>query len=126
MQKDNKQLVRLYIDLQVIKLERKQNEYYNKKEDINKIKNLIIDYMNETHERRLDSFTYKFFQDETLEEYIKWRIEKNWAWYIIRQLKGIDEFADRYYFDWYENLQYADNDDVKDRLDDIIREIENH
>ena len=128
MQKTDKRLGQLLIDLQEIKLERKQNEYYNKMEDIYKISNLLIDYMNETQERRLEEFSNKFFQEDLLVEYIKGRLENRnfWIEETIRQLRGLNEYSERFYFDWYENLQTADNSDIASRMEDIIREIENH
>ena len=77
MQKTDKRLAKLLIDLQEIKLERKQNEFHNKMEDICKITNLLIDYMNETQERRLQEFSYKFFQDDLLEDYITARLKRD-------------------------------------------------
>lgn len=128
MQKKDKRLARLLIDLQEIKLERKQNEYYNKMEDICRISNLLIDYMNETQERRLEEFSYKFFQEDLLVEYVKGRLNNKdfWIEETIRQLRGLNEYSERFYFDWYENLHTADSSDIADRMEDIIREIERH
>ena len=96
--------------------------------DIYKISNLLIDYMNETQERRLENLSYKFFQEDLLVDYVKGRLN-DYNFGIeetIRQLKGLNEYSERFYFDWYENLQTADSSDVANRMEDILREIENH
>lgn len=93
---------------------------WNIDDDINRIINLIIEYMNETQDFTLEDYTFTFEHRDNVEDYVTQQIREYWL-ARIPYLCGDVRFDDDYYIiDAYGNIENIEKSDVEERLDDII------
>ena len=104
-----RQLIR---ELKALK-ERGVNDAY-----IDDIKELLIDYWNETQDRTLDEYINTFANDEDVSNAVAYRAgkwDRQQAKYIVEDLTSADYYKDD--GDYFSNIE---DGDVEDRLDEII------
>lgn len=99
--------------LKEIKENRVINDYW-----IEPIKDAVIDYQNETWNRDFDDLLNEFVSEEQVLDCVRRKCEQGDFWGVSQIMEGLSR-ADRYKDngDYFENI---DDDDVEERLDDII------
>jgi len=86
------------------------------------IKNAIIDYINEESDRDLEELEYTMVSEEQVMDCVKYKAEQGDFWGVSEIMEGLKR-ADRYKDngDYFDNI---DDEDVEDRLDEIIERAE--
>lgn len=86
------------------------------------IKNAIIDYINEESDRDLEELEYQMVSEEQVMDAVRYHAETGNFWQVKEIMEGLER-ADRYKDngDYFDNI---DNEDVEERLDDIISRAE--
>lgn len=95
-------------------------------DDIWDIKNVVIDYMNETQNRAFEEILYEFEDYDIIEDYVKSELER---WWLERLYYCIRWWETRLNREWYKinaywNVENIEWDDIENRLDELIEKAE--
>lgn len=88
------------------------------------IKNLVIDYMNETQDWSFDEYLYEFEDYDTVEDYVKNQLESWWLARLRYCLNDCYLDCDYYRINAYWNLENITTEDIENRVDEMIDHAE--
>ena len=95
-------------------------------DDIWDIKNVVIDYMNETQNRAFEEILYEFEDYDIIEDYVKSELER---WWLERLYYCLNCWETRLNREWYKidaywNIVNIEWNDIENRLDELIDRAE--
>lgn len=113
-------------DLKISLLQYKQDVWgENKDKTINAVINDIIDFENENQNWDLDEYTYTFASSDTMEEYIKNRLNDFWLSQVARDLQSVDSDDDYYKIDDVDGeVTVISVEEIQDWIDEIIETLD--